>query len=420
MKQFLTIFRFELSGYFKNKFFVGFTLAVVLLIAIGLSFPNIKGLANGDGKKEPINEDEKTKIAVVVKEGMDEASVVSVFQAAFGEDYIITSVNTDERGLTEEIKNGKYDNGFVIKSPLSYKYITDTKEITDSNTFIANEVLVQLYRLSSLASAGVSPNEAEKILAADVESEIIVTGNDQTQSFMYTYIIILLLYMSLMLYGQFVSQSVASEKSSRAMELLITSAKPINLMFGKVLGSGVAGLLQLAVLLFSSYGFYSLNKDYWQDNEIVESAFGMPIEILLYAILFFVLGFFIYAFMYGALGSLATRPEDLNTLVMPVTFIFIAAFGVVITAITEGNLDSTLMVVCSYIPLTSPMAMFARIAMSTVPTYQVVISVVILFVSEFIIGYLSAVIYKTGVLMYGNTPKIKDVFKIFKHQKQMK
>jgi len=130
--------------------------------------------------------------------------------------------------------------------------------------------------------------------------------------------------------------------------------------------------------------------------------------------LFFILGFFVYAFMYGALGSLATRPEDLNTLIMPVTFIFIAAFGIVISAITGGNLDSPLMIACSYIPFTSPMAMFARIAMSTVPKYQIIISVAVLFVSEFIVGYLSAVIYKTGVLMYGNIPKLKDIFKILK------
>lgn len=414
MKQFFTIFKFELSGYLKNKFFMGFTLAVVVLIGIGLSYPNIKSKIKDDGGKPAISEDKKTKVAIVVQDGMDEASVVSIFESTFGEQYIIKAVNTDEKGLEKKIKTGKFDKGFYIQSPLSYKYVTDTNEISDTNTFIANEVLIQLYRLSALTGAGVSPVDADKILSANVESEIVITGKDQTQSFMYTYIIILLLYMSLMIYGQFVAQSVALEKSSRAMELLITSAKPTSLMFGKVLGSGLAGLLQLALMLFTSFGFYSLNKAHWKGNEIVESIFGMPLEILLYAILFFILGFFIYAFMYGALGSLATRPEDLNTLIMPVTFIFIAAFGIVVSAITGGNLDSPLMIACSYIPLTSPMAMFARIAMSTVPAYQIIISVAILLVSEFIIGYLSAVIYKTGVLMYGNTPKLKDIFKILK------
>lgn len=414
MKQFFTIFKFELSGYFKNKFFVGFTLAVVILIGVGLSFPSIKGKFKDESTKPSVSEDKKTKVAVVVQDGMDEASVVSIFESAFGEEYIIKALNTDEKGLVKKVKTGKFDKGFLINSPLSYKYVTDTKSISDADAYIADEVLIQIYRLSALTSAGVSPVDAEKIMTASVDSEIVITGKDQTQSFLYTYIIILLLYMSLMLYGQFVAQSVASEKSSRAMELLITSAKPTSLMFGKVLGSGFAGLLQLALMLFASFGFYSLNKGHWQGNEFVESIFGMPLEILLYAILFFILGFFVYAFMYGALGSLATRPEDLNTLIMPVTFIFIAAFGIVISAITGGNLDSPLMVACSYIPFTSPMAMFARIAMSTVPKYQIIISVAILFVSEFIVGYLSAVVYKTGVLMYGNTPKLKHILKVLK------
>jgi len=419
MKQFSSIFKFELSGYLKNKVFIGLTVVVVLAIALGLSFPRIKDVFKSDAGKVPTDEGDKTKIAVCVKEGMDEGTVVSLFQSAFGDEYEIKALNADEKELTKKIKDGDYDNGLIITSPLSYKYITETKEISDSTTYIANEVLVQLYRMSALTSAGVSPNDAQKILAQNVENEIVVIGNDQTQSFIYTYVIIMLLYMSILLYGQFVSQSVASEKSSRAMEMLVTSAKPVNLMFGKVLGSGLAGLLQFIILLMSAYGFYTINEDYWKNNEIIKSAFGMPLEILLYAVVFFVLGYFIYAFMYGALGSLATRTEDINTLTMPVTFLFIAAFMVIISSITSGNVDSTLMIVCSYFPLTSPMAMFARISMSTVPVYEIIISVAILIASEIAIGYLAAVIYRAGVLMYGNTPKIKDVLKLFKRQKQI-
>ncbi|NCC86748.1 MAG: ABC transporter permease [Clostridia bacterium] len=419
MKQFFAIFKFEILAYLKNKLFVGLTIAVVFIIAIGLSYPRIKIVLKPDEVKAPASStSEKTKIAVCVKEGLDEATVISLFQSTFGDEYEINAVKDDEKELTKKIKDGDYDNGLVINSPLSYKYITETKELSDSTTYMVDEVLTQMYRMTAIMNSGVTANDAQKILTQTVENEIVVIGNDQTQSFIYTYIIIMLLYMSILLYGQFVAQSVAAEKSSRAMEMLVTSAKPINLMFGKVLGSGFAGLLQFVVLLTSAYGFYSINETYWKDNELIQSAFGMPAEILFYAVVFFVLGYFIYSFIYGALGSLATRTEDINTLTMPVTFIFVAAFMIIISSITSGNVDSPLMVFCSYFPLTSPMAMFARLSMSTVPIYEIILSVSILIVSEIAIGYLSAVIYRAGVLMYGNTPKIKDIFKIFKRQKQ--
>ncbi|MEG0980090.1 MAG: ABC transporter permease [Oscillospiraceae bacterium] len=418
MKQFWAIFRFELSNYMKNKMFVGITVVIVLALAVGLSFPRIESVFKDDAGKLPTSSEEKTKLAIGVNGEMDEATVLSIFQSAFGDKYEIKAEKGNEKELTKAVKSGKYDNALLITSPLSFKYITETKEMSDTTTARASEVLIQIYRMTALTNAGVTPIDAQHILMADVKNEVVVTGNDQTMSFMYTYVIILMLYMALLIYGQFVSQSVATEKSSRAMEMLITSAKPVNLMFGKVLGSGFAGLIQLVVLLFSSFGFYTLNKEYWENNFVVNSIFGMPLNILLYAILFFILGFFIYAFMYGALGSLATRSEDLNTLVMPVTFIFIVAFMIVVTAITSGKLDSTLMIACSYIPLTSPMAMFARIAMGSVQTYEIVISLAILVVSEIAIGYLAAVIYKAGVLMYGNAPKFKDILKIFKKQKK--
>ena len=137
----------------------------------------------------------------------------------------------------------------------------------------------------------------------------------------------------------------------------------------------------------------------------------MPLYLLVYMLIFFVLGFFVYAFLYGAIGSTASKVEDINTSVMPLTFLFIAAFFAVIFSMSSGNVDNMVMKVCSYIPFTSPMAMFTRIAMSTVPFYEVAISIVILIFSVFGIGIISAKIYRVGVLLYGTTPKFRAIIK---------
>ena len=222
---------------------------------------------------------------------------------------------------------------------------------------------------------------------------------------------IMALYMVILLYGQMVATNVATEKSSRAMEVLITSAKPTSMMFGKVIASCLAGFIQIVAVFGSAILFYNLNKSYWGDNPIVDSVFNIPPELLVYMLVFFVLGFLIYAFLFGAVGSTASRLEDINTSVMPLTMLFIIAFVVVMFSMGSGDIDNTLMVVCSYIPFTSPMSMFTRIAMSTVPWYEIAISIAILIGSTVGVGVLSAKIYRVGVLMYGTTPKISSIIK---------
>ena len=103
--------------------------------------------------------------------------------------------------------------------------------------------------------------------------------------------------------------------------------------------------------------------------------------------------------------------EDINTSVMPLTILFIIAFLVVMLSMSSGSVDNTAMLICSYVPFTSPMAMFTRIAMSTVPFYQIALSIGILLVSVFGVGILSARIYRVGVLLYGTTPKIREILK---------
>ena len=138
---------------------------------------------------------------------------------------------------------------------------------------------------------------------------------------------------------------------------------------------------------------------------------NLPVSLFIYMLVFFVLGFLIYAFLYGAIGSTASKLEDISTMVLPVTFLFIIAFMVVLFSMIGGNVNSALMKVFSYIPFTSPMAMFTRICMSTVAWYEIFISIIILIGSTVGIGILSAKIYRVGVLLYGTPPRFTKIIK---------
>ncbi len=408
MNQFGTILKFELKNYFKNKVFVGVTLFVVAVIAIVIFFPKIAASFESDST-DTISE--SLPVMLIAADSEDEAQQIKeAFTSAF-EDYNIQVTSNGVEDIKAEITNEEVKCGFYFNSPVSYTYYVNDLSLYDGNITTADQALQNIYRLNTMKQNGVSAEKAAEILSVQINHSVESLGKNQAQNFFYTYIMIFALYMVILLYGQLVATSVATEKSSRAMELLITSAKPISMMFGKVIAACIAGLIQLICIFGSAFLLFNLNKADWQDNQIINSIFNMPLNLLIYMLIFFVLGFFIYSFLFGAVGSTVSKVEDINTAVMPITMIFIVAFMVVIYSMTSGNVDNILMKICSYVPFTSPMAMFTRIAMSTVPIYEIIISTVILAASVFVVGILSAKIYRVGVLLYGTKPKIGSIIK---------
>lgn len=409
MKQFGKILAFELKYYFKNKIFVGVTLLLVLIIAAVMSFPRISALFKSDGGSDAFAE---PSVMLVSADNPARAEALKqAFSAAF-DGYEVIFTEASREALKEKIIAGDAECAFVITGDAAYTYYVNNLSLYDVNTEIADEVLRQSYQLSALLAGGMTADEASEVMSIQITGEVDSLGKNQAENFFYTYVMIFALYMVILLYGQMVATNVATEKSSRAMEVLITSAKPTAMMFGKVIASCLAGFIQLVAVFGSAVIFYNLNKSRWGDNMIINSLFNIPPELLVFMLVFFILGFLIYAFMFGAVGSTASKLEDINTSVMPITLLFVAAFIVVMTSMSSGSVDSTLMTACSYIPFTSPMAMFTRIAMSTVPWYEIAGSIAILVVSTAGIGVLSAKIYRAGVLMYGTPPKIGSIIKL--------
>ena len=447
MKQFFSVFRFELLTHLKNKISTVVTIGLVIAIALTLSYPKLEKVISSKSKDDAQGEKNLMHIAVYNASGIDTYTLMSSFGAAFNREngysltflvdekndaaYNLASKNLEElthsgsktglksisridpSNLKKSVEDGHYDSIIEITGPRSLKYISETVGLYDKESNIASQLLLTIDRFSVLAAKGMSEADISSLLSSNVDVETIVTGKDQKQSFMYTYAIIMVLYMVLIIYGQFVASSVASEKSSRAMEVLITSAKPTNLIFGKILGTGFAGLLQLILVFSVTIGFYKLNEGEIT-NDIIISLFGMPVSAALFALLFFILGYFMYAFMFGAAGSIASRSEDLGALTMPINIIFIAAFMVAIFGMTGNGVNETYFVVCSFLPTFAPLVMLVRICMGTVAVWEIVLSVLIQIFTIAGLGILCAKIYRAGVLLYGNTPKPGDLIKIIK------
>lgn len=404
MKQFGKILKFELKGYLKNKIFVGSTIFLVVVLAIVMFIPNIKAAFQTDGTKE------KPIMIVYAEDETLSGLVKEYFSDAFPAYNVTVSDGTID-DIKNRIVSGDAECAFVMNNASSYTYYVNNLSMSDYNTSVADAALREAYKANAMIRHGLTPEQVGEIMSVQIVSETNTLGKNQAQNFFYTYIMIFALYTVIMLYGQLVATNVASEKSSRAMEVLITSAKPTSMMFGKVLASCLAGFAQLIAVFGSALLLYSINKSAWNDNMIISSLFNIPVDLFVYMMVFFVLGFLVYAFLYAAIGSTVSKLEDINISVLPITFLFIIAFMIVVFAMARGNVDTTLMKICSYIPFISPMAMFTRICMSTVAWYEIAISIAVLIGSTVGIGFLSAKIYRVGVLLYGNKPKIGSILK---------
>ncbi|HOA31494.1 MAG TPA: ABC transporter permease [Clostridia bacterium] len=412
-EQFKTIFSYEYMGILKNKVYLITTIIIMVVIAVVLTTPTVIGMFKSEDipgdepGTDPVGTD-KLKVAVINNSGVHIEEVLNLSLPNY--DFIAEDSNLDE--LKDKVNKEEYYAALVMSKPLEFDLYVKDYVITNTLTQQIASVLEYNYKITELQNQGVSLEEIQRILASTVKSNLIELGKSAEQTFLYAYILLMFLYIAVNLYGQLVATSVATEKSSRAMELLISSAKPLNFMFGKILGSGTAGLTQLVAIMGVSFGFYKINESTWSKYPLVTSLFDMPADVLFYTILFFLLGFFLYAFIYGAVGSLVSRIEDVNTSILPVTFLYMAGF--LVSMVNLVNPKGIVVRVFSFIPFFSPMCMFLRIIMTSVPMWEIALSIAILIATILLTGYIAAKIYRVGVLMYGKPPKIKELIKVLR------
>ena len=406
MRQFRTILGFELQNYFKNKIFVSVTIIIMLAVAGVMFYPRVASLFTHDN--EAGRGDRPIMLVATDSSELPTSTTEAVFRRSFPHYQIKVTTDRVEQ-VKEQVKSGKAKYALVL-SDTSYTYYVNGLVMADSNVATANSAVKDLYQLKMLRRHGLSAEQAGQVMTVQIKPNVQNLGKDQTKNFYSAFIMIYALYVAVMTYGQMVATNVASEKSSRAMELLTTSASPVAMMFGKIIASCLAGLTQLVGIFGSALLFYNLNRASWQGNQMINSIFNIPPDLLLYMILFFLLGFFIYGMMYGAVGSLVSKPEDIGSVAMPIILVFVIGFAVVMSSIEDPN-NAIGMKICSFIPFTSSMAMFARIAMGSVSTGEIALSIAILVVSTVLIGILAAKIYRAGVLMYGTRPKLRTIWR---------
>ncbi|MEG0823815.1 MAG: ABC transporter permease [Erysipelotrichaceae bacterium] len=397
MKQFITVLKFELSSYFKSKGYLVTTILMCALIVGSMFIPTIISSFKGD------DDPEEKKIMAIY----DENKVITDPKIIEG-----AMPNTEwkfvetKEALETSVKDETAEGGFIVKSNTQFEYYVVNSSVSDSNSEMFKSVMSTINRYNLLNEKGYDYNEVNAIYNVEVTGEKVILGTDGASNFMYTYILIFALYAAVIFYGQQVSIAVTNEKSNKSIEVLITSANPNALIFGKVLAGAIAGVFQIGLVLISAFAAYHFAAD--SLNHMLDFLFDIPPLVMGSFAIFGVLGYLLYAFMFGCAGAMVSKVEDSGKASTPIMLIYVMTFMLAMFSLDDPN--GLLLNVSSYIPFSSFMTMFLRTAMGTASILEVVISASILFVSVILVGFLAAKIYRMGTLRYGNPMTWKEVF----------
>ena len=334
---------------------------------------------------------------------------VTVLEQAFGKD-VTFQVMKNEKELKRAVEQEDVAAGFDVKDDLHYEYYVLNREMFDENQAIFEEVLSMMHQQRFCEEQGIDYASFVAEYNAPVDCTEQILGKDAEDNYWYCYALVIVIFMMIILYGVMVATSVTVEKSNRSIEVLVTSIDAKYLLFGKVFAGATAAIVQLGLILAAVLGGYGMNHTFWGDA--LDMVLDIPGEVLAAFAVFGIGGFLFYAFLYGAMGALVSKTEDINktagTLQMAIMLVYFAVL------FQLQNPDGIVMKVCSFLPFSSYSAMFVRIGMGTVAVWEIVVSAVILFASIFGVGWLAAKIYRMGTLRYGNPIKLSTALKNIK------
>lgn len=391
----------------KTKSFLITTIVTAVLFVGLTSMPKIISLFNEDNKME--------KVLVIDDSGQLFEPLQQQVSAA-NHNLELSQFSGSSEEAEQQVEEGEFVGLLHLSITPENLPEATYKSMTMADTVVATNLQASLQQVKT-TMASTQLNLTEEELAKIYEpvsfersalAEGAKTEEELNQARGLVYVLLFIIYFSVIMYASIIATEVATEKSSRVMEILISSVSPIKQMFAKILGVGLLSLTQLLVFLIVGYISVAQNLESLEGGFFEFFGFGnISVETIVYALIFFLLGYFLYATLAAFLGSLVTRIEDVNQMITPMTLLVLAGFMIAMVGLNQP--EASFVTVTSYIPFFTPMIMFLRVGMLNIPFWEVALSIGILIACIVLLAIFGARVYRGGVLMYGKSTSFKDI-----------
>lgn len=405
------IFRFTFREQARKKSFLISTIIMMLAAAALVAVPAIVSWAQNRSvqtfsARSTLYLDDETSVT------LDPAAVQKVLPG-----YTVKSVSAGQvNSVRRKILSGKNSSGnalavFAEKNgvPSFSYYISSRDSGPDADKLAEAFRVVRAEHL--LHRAGVTDSgEAADILRPVQYHTQTGDHSDNMSGFVPAIAVCILLFLTIYTYGYWVAMSIASEKTSRVLELLITSTKPSRIVIGKSLAMGALGLLQLLLTLSAGIAAYAATGG--SGASFFSFSAFTPVYLVVFVV-YFVLGFSLYAMMNAVAGATVSNADDLRTAVQPITIVGMISFYLSYGAFMAPG--TPLSLVASLIPFSAPFSMPARLMMNGVPWWQIALSLAFLAAGTCVLAFASVRLYSSAVLHYGKRLRLFELFRFSRH-----
>lgn len=401
------VLKHEFDKIVKTKTFIVMTILGPFLLAAIIFIPALVTM-NTAGKT-----DEKTIIGIYAEQGAD-SNFISSIEKTIQEEGLKIEKSFDKEAIHKKTL-AKDIIGYLSFSGSDVEYFTTKPGEFGINSIIQNAINDFKVALR-LSEKGLDYDEVKNLMQGyelsikkisekneeGVESD---EGIEYLFAFLTPMLFSLMIYMSVLLYGQMIGRSVVIEKNTKIVDVLLSSVKPSELMMGKIFGVGLAGILQ--------YGIWILMALTAAFVAQLALGFELPEQLALknfiYLGVYFILGYVLYGALFAAAGSASEDEQHLGQLSLPI-ILFLVVPIMLNTSLIE-NPNSIVSLVLAFFPLSAPLTMLTRIVTGEVPFWQIAVSIASLIVSIAFFIRLSSKIFKTGILMSGKNFKFKEIIR---------
>ena len=325
------------------------------------------------------------------------AAPVQAEAAASGETVTVHPYTSVAAGKAD-VQNGTLDA--LVSGSGAGTSVTVQSAVDPTLETALNDQARQLILTEYLTQHGLPPSDVVDKLAFSVGvNELSVAHAARDEQVVIGLLVAGTLYITLIMYGQFVAQGVIEEKSNRIVEIMLAAVRPWQLMLGKITGIGLVALVQVVIVAGVALVLGSATK--------LVSIPTLSVDVVISGVVWFVLGYLIYALLFAAAGSMVSRQEDVTAVALPVILVLVAGWILALT-VAAPDPGSTATTVFSFIPVFSPVIMPVRIAAGVAPFWQVAISVVLAIATIYVFVLAAGRIYRNSVMRMGGRVKLSD------------
>lgn len=397
MKNFYLVFKQSFRERITSKSYLLTTLSLILITIFALSLPSI------------LDQFSKSKETVIFVANEAILSLDEINQGLPDWEWREGTLSNIEE-YKKEVQAGDALGVYILNQTQNNYVVEYYAKGNNVNVNTELTMYLQSKKIQEIAFQNNMTSEEQQSLFTPVSMVKQSFTEKNEVSIFIIYIMLMFILMAIMMYGTTVATGVASEKASRVMEVMVTKVNPLAMIFGKIFGIALAGLVQFTVF-FVAVGLYI-------KSGIVEPAeslgnfelnlSALTIQHCIYFFVFFLLGYFLYASIYAVFGSMVSRPEELNGTTMPITILLMASAFSGILFVLE-NPTTIFAKILSIVPFTSPFNMIILIMKDSVSNLEIITSIGILLVTTFIFGYMAAKIYPKGILHFGENLKLRQL-----------